>query len=436
MQTVQPKYGKGMTLAACLWLGLFPLLQGGTYAHITHDKWICMLILTALTVLCFLADLFSRRTAPFSASVRCAVPLCLGAALLCFTLLSCLLSQSAPSVWWLGEGARYEGLATELCYFLLFFLFAFSRVNLKPVLLAAAAGVTAFLVIVLLQRGGGNPLGLFPPGTSFALNPEFQGTIGNVDMGTGCLCMLAGLFLLGGIHLFPFRNARGSRTVLAVVVPAFLVTVFLIVTMGVQFGIVTLAVLLLFTLIRFLPRRIRLPLLILLLVLALLLVWFWPGPGDIRELHEILHGRGQLSFGSNRAAVWLYSLRLAGERLLAGGGSATFPVRFNRYLAENNLTIPSWQDGVPLPDYFDNPHNVYLAQLTDHGLPTALAFAALILAVLLRKREGFFPLLAPCSAAVLCYAVQGFFSFSVCIVAPLFWVLLGMALRESPEALS
>ena len=48
MQSEQPKYRIGMTVAACLWLGLFPLLQGGTYAHITYDKWVIMLILVGL----------------------------------------------------------------------------------------------------------------------------------------------------------------------------------------------------------------------------------------------------------------------------------------------------------------------------------------------------------------------------------------------------
>ena len=32
MQEKQAKYGIFMTVAACLWLGLFPLLQGLTYA--------------------------------------------------------------------------------------------------------------------------------------------------------------------------------------------------------------------------------------------------------------------------------------------------------------------------------------------------------------------------------------------------------------------
>ena len=56
MQSVQSKNGYAMTTAACIWLGLFPLLQTGTYSHITYDKWIIMLILTGVTLICFILD--------------------------------------------------------------------------------------------------------------------------------------------------------------------------------------------------------------------------------------------------------------------------------------------------------------------------------------------------------------------------------------------
>jgi len=58
-----------------------------------------------------------------------------------------------------------------------------------------------------------------------------------------------------------------------------------------------------------------------------------------------------------------------------------------------------------------------------------LLFLFLLFAAVMRRREACFPVLAPCSAAVLCYAVQAFFSFSVCLVAPMFWVLLAMAFQ-------
>ncbi len=473
-----------MTAAACLWLGLFPLLQGGTYATLTHDKWIAMLILTGVTFLCFCVDLAVRllsRTrraggvlsspavpagfesgADESSSSRAVLskagplrpdlfPFFLALLLILWTVLSCLCSAYDPDTWWHGGAARYEGLLSQLCYFALFTLFFFSRVNLKPVLLSAAAGAAVFFVIVLQQRGGGNPLNLFPAGRSYALNPEFQGTIGNVDMSTGYLLLLAGLFLHGLIRsLSGLRTrlhgrsgageARRRNPLLLLLYPlilaaALVLTLYLIITMDVQFGMISLAVLFLFTLLGFLPKKLRLPLLILLIVLAFLVVWFWPGTGGgIWEFHEILHGRGRLSFGSNRVAVWLYSFRLAGDNLFLGGGSGTFASRFNHYLADHGLVIPREQDGVPLPDYFDSPHSEYIAQLTDHGLPALLFFSALLLFAILRRREGGFPLLTPCSAAVLCYAVQAFFSFSVCIVAPMFWVILALAAQKQPAA--
>lgn len=449
MRSLQPGYGYGMTFSACLWLGLFPLLQGGTYSHITYDKWIIMMILTGITVLCFSADLgwklIHRKQ---TSSVKSMpgdkpflLPLILASALLFWTVLSCFAGGFGADIWWRGESARYEGLASQLCYYFIFVLFFFSHVRLKPVLLSAAAGVTAFLVIVLLQRSGGNPLGLYPPGRSYVKNPEFQGTIGNIDMVTGYLLLLAGLFLHGFLRSVPkhIRSIRlkqkdglpGSFAISAAFLAGFCISLYLIITMEVQFGMISLGCLFFFTLFYFLPGKLRLPLLVFLIVLVLIIVWFWPGQGGgLWELHEIFRGRARLSFGSNRIAVWVYSLQLSRVNLLTGGGSGTFPSRFNRFIADNNLKIPTKQDELPLPDYFDNPHNEYIAHLTDHGLPAVLLFIALLLLAVFRRRQNRFLCLSPCSAAVLCYAVQAFFSFSVCLVTPMFWVILGLSFRE------
>lgn len=449
MQHVKSKTGYGMTLSACLWLGLFPLLQFGTYARITYHKWIFMLVLTGLTWLCFLFDLLRQRltgTVPEGKPSRSAVvSFILAAVLLLWTVFSCFLISEAPSVWLLDSSSRYEGLVSQLCYFFLFFCFFLSRIRLKPVLLSAAVGVLVFFVIVLLQRNGGNPLGLYPGGRSYAQNPEFQGTIGNIDMGTGYLLLLAGLFLYGILSVIPglkrsvHAKADSQQKKLSpvslfypvVLLIAFLVTLWLIITMDVQFGVISLSVLFLVTLFRFLPKKYRLRVFLLLTVIVLLVVWFWPGHGGgLWELHEVLHGRTQLSFGSNRVAVWYYSLLLSGKNLLTGGGSGTFRTRFNQFISENGLKIPTEQDGKALPDYFDTPHNEYIAQLTDHGLPAMILFILLLLLAVFRKRDRLLPLLSPCSAAVLCYAVQAFFAFSVCIVAPMFWVILGLSLNE------
>ena len=441
MQRIQAKNGIAMTVSACLWLGLFPLLQGFTYARITLDKWLIMLVLCGVTLCCLCFDVICRCTArrrersrslPVFSAARY-FPLILGGLLLLWTVLSCLMSPYGAETWWIGGSLRREGLSTQLCYIGLFFCFFFSRVNLKPVLFSACAGVVFFSAIVILQRLGENPLGLYPAGRSYASNPEFQGTIGNIDMDTGYLCLMSGLFLHGGIR--QFRAYRENRTPSALA--AFVccavglgLSVFLILTMQVQFGVITLTALLIVTLLRLLPKKSRLAALILLMILALLVVWFWPGAtGGIWELHEILHGRARLSFGSNRVAVWLWSLQLARQQLLFGSGSDTFVLRFNQYLKDNNLTVPIEQDGLPLPDYFDNPHNEYLSQLLNHGLPAMILLILLMLTAVMRRGEALFPLLAPCSAAVLCYMVQAFFSFPVCLVSPMFWVLLGMSFQ-------
>ena len=427
-----------MTVTACLWTGLFPLLQFGTYSQITADKWIIMLALTAVTLIAAAGSIPGPlHPAGRFSRARKAV-LAVSALLMLWMVISCLLSPLGSDSWWLGASARREGLLSQFCYILLFLLFAVSRVKREPVILSAAAGVLVFFAVVMLQRAGINVFGLYPAGRSYAANYEFQGTIGNIDMGTGYLVLMCGLFVPALLQ--PLR--KESRKLSArIILPRLLVlaglaaAVYLVITMDVQFGAITLAVLAVTAFLRLIPRRWRLPLLILLIVAVLVFVWFFPGhSGGLWELHEILHGRPQMSFGSNRVAVWVYSTGLAQESLLTGGGSDTFEIRFNRYIDDNGLTIPTSQGDTVLPHYFDNPHNEYIAHLVNHGLPAMLLFIALLLMLVFlrphtldsRSRS----LLTPCACAVLCYAVQAFFSFSVCMVAPVFWVVAGMCAAE------
>ena len=428
-----------MTVTACLWTGLFPLLQFGTYSHITADKWIIMLALTAVTLIASAGSIPGPLQPPGRFSHARKTVLAVSALLLLWIILSCLLSPLGSDSWWIGVSARKEGLLSQLCYLSLFLMFAVSRVRREPVLLSAAVGVLAFCVVVLLQRSGINVFGLYPAGRSYATGTEFQGTIGNIDMDTGYLVLMCGLFMPALLQ--PFRKKGLKKLSVRLVLQWLLVlagmaaAVYLVITMDVQFGAITLAVLAVAAVLRFIPRRWHIPLVILLMVAALVFVWFFPGSsGGLWELHEILHGRPQLSFGSDRVAVWVFSAGLAQERLLTGGGSDTFELRFNRYIDENGLVIPTSQGDTPLPSYFDNPHNEYVAHLVNHGLPAMLLFIVLLLLlVFLRPRTSVShsaALLTPYAAAVLCYAVQAFFSFSICLVAPMFWVVAGMCAAE------
>lgn len=433
MQSGQTKYGIGMTVSACLWLGLFPLLQFGSFHTITHDKWICMLVLTGLTLAGFLADAVMRRL-----SRSRLLPLLFGGGLLLWTVLSCLFSPYPGSPWWFGTGRR-EGLATQLCYLALFFLFSFSKVCKKVVLTAAGCGFLVFFAVVLIQRAGGNPFGLYPEGSGYEFAPDFQGTIGNVDMCSAYLVILCGLFLpeLVGVLRDLVRKARTvpsspRKSVKQVFYACLLLVslaaaVYLLFTIHVFSGQLALAVLVAVVLVRLLPKKARFPVLVLLLAAVLLLVWFWPGEEgtEIWELHEILQGRPQYAFGSGRLGVLARTrtmLQTEG-RLLLGTGADTFAKRFNAFLMTYEMAHP---DEPYLDGYYDSPHCEYLALISNCGIPALLCFLALIVCCCLGR--------SPWCDTVLAYSVQLLFSFSVCLVAPMFWVVLGLTFTgKKPE---
>lgn len=509
-----------MTVCACLWLGLFPLLQFGTYSSITYDKWRIMLFLAVFSLIC--AVFFNRsgkNKKPDGSYFR--PPVIIALALAAWMILSCLVSPYGSDRWLIGASVRREGLLTQLCYLGLFFMFASARVNRRAVAVSTAAGVIIFWLVVMGQRSGSNPFGLYPKGYSFENAPDFQGTIGNIDMDTGYLFLAAGL-LLGEVAACSrciFRSAglllsagkqadRGKKNlqkrklreikqimVTDLVYAAFLLigfglAVYLVLSMGTETGKFVLAALAAIILLQFIPRKWRLPVFLVLLVLVLVVVWYWPGRlGGVYELHEALHGRTKLSYGSNRIAVWVYSLGLAQGRLWTGTGSDTFALSFAEYLNKlqpYGLKVPAYIDELyPLPqsfaDYlddsrlallkplfreyldpagqedpaapnttllpaeFDNPHSEYIAHLVNHGLPGMLLFIALIIAaVFFRRRKADektaapsgdrLRMLSPWAVAVLCYAVQGIFFFSVCLVAPMFWVILGLCVRNDVSA--
>ena len=416
-----------MTVSACLWLGLFPLLHFGSFHTITHDKWVCMLILTGLTLAGFLADAARRRLSPPRL-----LPLLFCGGLLLWTVLSCLFSPYPGSPWWLGTGRR-DGLATQLCYLALFFLFSFSKVCKKTVLTAAGYGFLVFFAVVLIQRAGGNPFGLYPEGSGYEFAPDFQGTIGNVDMCSAYLVILCGLFLpeLVGVFRSSSRPSGAEGTVSSskkifsflyacLLLVSLAAAVYLLFTIHVFSGQLALAVLVAVVLVRLLPKKARLPVLLLLLAAVLLLVWFWPGAetGDLWELHEILRGRPQYAFGSGRLGVLARTrtmLQTEG-RLLLGTGADTFAKRFNAFLITYEMTHP---DEPYLDGYYDSPHCEYLALISNCGIPALLCFLALIICCCFGR--------FPWCNSVLGYSVQLLFSFSVCLVAPMFWVVLGLS---------
>ncbi len=163
---------------------------------------------------------------------------------------------------------------------------------------------------------------------------------------------------------------------------------------------------------------------------ALALVYFYPFPsGTLYELHEVLHGNWQDSFGSSRLQIWRETLALIPEHPLLGGGPDTLALRldieFSRYVPETGQTMST---------FVDNAHNEYLGILVNEGaLGLAAYLAALVLTLIPWLRRKDVPRLLPvlgCGLAA--YWVQSFFGLGLCLTAPLLWIFWGLAQTRPP----
>lgn len=484
-------------LMGCLWLAVFPLWQGGSYSHITKDKLTGMHILCIVMVLLgwemvvFLLIQHQRKKLRWHPAQLLAAGYFLWVALSAWQgAMAGQLNRNGDPAVWLGSG-RHEGLQTQLLYGLIFFSMSLVRPRLKVVLRAAAVTLILFFGVTLMQYADLNPLGLFPGGMSTYTNYEFQGTIGNIDMVSGYLCLAVPL-MLGGFVLCrradPLLLIAGlcgvmdqmmievQSGVIALALGLGLMGILLLVKPGYRWRIMIVygGVLMLLSarlmlglpwldgteqvqfphepsllkclpallgalcwgtaaLLRSRPGRAMPGKYAALLVLAVILlgaVGLYSLPltesaGGLWEIQQVMRGNLQDSFGSYRLGVWRYTLDFAREHPLFGTGPDTFLYAMKHYLAVNFFS---------LPETFDNPHNEYLAILSNNGLPALLLYLTLmgtlvISCIRTRRRET--KILA---GAVILFMVQGFFSFSICLVTPMFWAVCGMACAFSaPE---
>ena len=223
----------------CLGLGMFLVfpLSFHSYSGITRYKELMMFLLTAAGLVA------AGATCPrWLKSVRRDPVRLLGVVYFVFVLLSALFgrmhevtNQQGQSAVWYGA-VRYEGMLTQLCYLAIFLCFSLVLPHRRMLRAGTAAGLALFTGIVLLQYLGRNPLDLFPRGRSVQTNYEFQGTIGNIDMVSGYLCLAVPMLVL------PYVLHGRERMVMACGV----LGVLLECMMEVQSGLLGMAVLALF----------------------------------------------------------------------------------------------------------------------------------------------------------------------------------------------
>ncbi len=179
---------------ALLWVGVFPLWNGGSYASITRAKWMGMNWLAGATVLlCLLSAVLSwrgqKKPAPRKGirDLSAALPWITGGLLLIWLGLSCRFGTWHEEMNERGQPIvlyglyRHEGLFTSLTCAAVFICLALVRPGMRTLAWGAGAALDLSACLALLQYFNLNPLGLFPEGTDIFRNYEFQSFIGNID---------------------------------------------------------------------------------------------------------------------------------------------------------------------------------------------------------------------------------------------------------------
>ena len=138
-----------------------------------------------------------------------------------------LLDKNGELVVMAGAG-RFEGMTTQFAYLALMLAFSFQRPSVHLAACFAAVSLVFYTAVTVQQYLGLNPLGLYPGTRSIYTNYEFQGTIGNIDMGAGYLVLVSALLLA-------YFVTEGGWLGAVLCVPG-LAGVLLILLMGVQAG--------------------------------------------------------------------------------------------------------------------------------------------------------------------------------------------------------
>lgn len=243
-------------------------------------------------------------------------------AYLALAALSAALSPYGSAV--LLGGTRRDGLLTIALYVVCFWLLTRYLRPTRRLLYAAAGSVVLCDLLVLVQLAGKNPLRLYPEGLNYfdgdvAYAGFYAGSAGNIDFTAFLLALCAAAMTAALV--------RGrSRWLLAPLA----LTLRTLWRLQVATAFVGLAAAALLSLPLLFPRQRRAMWGLVALLGAAGLLFAWSYSGDSRtltELHLLLHGHCDDSFGTWRVGIWRSLVPLIAERPLFGGGCGTLHLR-------------------------------------------------------------------------------------------------------------
>ena len=333
---------------------------------------------------------------------------------LLFTWLSALLSPYFPET--VIGVSRYEGALTISIYVVCFFLVrAYGRID-RVLITVFGAAVTLFDLLCIAQLYGGNPFTLYPVGYGYAdagvaYSGAYLGTIGNVDLVAAFFCLAIPAFWATIL-----RSHERKRYYL--IVPLAL-SLFVLVKMNVLAGFVGVFAggaisYVVITPVGETHRRALAAAFFCLVVGSLAALYCVDFGGVFHELHSIMHGEISTTFGSGRIHIWEQVLSAVPEHFLFGTGPDTM-------LYGESL-------GGTIIGRIDVAHNEYLNILYHQGIFALAAYLSALAAAAKKwlRDSGRNALVAVLGTMLLCYGIQAFFSFSMVMTAPYFYLTLAL----------
>jgi len=387
-----------------------------------------------------------------------------------FCLLSAVCSRW-PETALLG-GTRSEGLIQIGLYVLSFLVLSLRPVHHSFLLPSFAAGILITDAVCLLQLGGINVLGLFPPGLGWAdagvsYPGAYLGTLGNAGQTGAVLASASALFFLSLLQYGEKRLLLVPVLLLSAVVlslmdltaPRLAVSVIVLVSLPVygrtpsavcRWGVCSFPLIAIFL---WRPFGIRSALLLLPAALcfyfeprlsktrgirrwsallfaclgilsAVLFLSYRGWYGPFREAGALLHGKLDNDMGSGRVYIWRQVASAVPEHLWLGTGPDTLGL-----LGLPPYSYYSEEAGRSITLSIDAAHCEYLHTLVCCGLPAALCHLGLAVCAMIgffRKQDRG----RICSGVAACYSVQALFGISMCSSAPVFWAFLALSLAE------
>ncbi len=315
-------------------------------------------------------------------------------------------------------GNRTDGMITLTLYCCVFLLLSRGGEPDRRLLWAAAAALTVYCLVAALQFFDLNPLGLYPgsvrwSGREREYNGAFLSFSGNADISASVLC--TGFALM-------WAEAAVRRKPLFLLPAAVCIAV--MVFSGIRSGLLGALGGLCLCLPCVLPLKRRgkaavYAALAAVLLLALFLIWLIPLPGTLGELHGLLHGNAEDSFGSGRIYIWKNALRLIGERPLLGGGADTMG---RRSLAFERIR----EDGSRIRRTIDCAHSELLNVAVNQGLPAMLLLLAALAVTLINAFRSGDPASSVLRAALVSYLICGLFGIAMPANAAYFWIVFAL----------